>query len=85
MEDLQVVMRTRCCQSVAGREEKGEGETHASSQRLAEKRRWMARSSRLDSSRKYASIIFPIGVVRSTQSVRLSTARSPRRIHKALG
>jgi hypothetical protein len=45
---------------------------HASSQRLAEKSRWMARSSRSDSERRYASIIFPIDVVRSERGFVLS-------------
>ena len=42
-----------------------EKKTHADSQRLAEKRRWMARSSISDWERRYESIILPIGVVRS--------------------
>lgn len=49
-------------------------ETYASSQRLAEKRRWIERSSISDSERKYESISLPIGVVRSTHTHR-SVAR----------
>ena len=58
------------CQYVTYSKQRG---THASSQRFAENSRCIARSSSSLSDRRYASIIFPMGVVRSSQRDRVQS------------